>query len=354
MEMPARRIIGKRVKDNHYVHIAALLELDADLREQINLAATSAGLTADMDFNVIKIDEASNQISLLFYENFFDNPFPALQRSCVVDVESGHIKLLRYDLLKNPPILHRKSRFITEDFPHYAEQAAFEKALDTLNLFNQDDSVSLPVQVCDDRLKAARVEIDGFTVKSSDTLPHLDERCGKHFLFRNFIECGETQAKTNLPNIPQQVETYNVLTRLATLILDPVIDYFGEIVLTYGFCSRELAKHISGRIAPPLDQHATCELNTRGQAICKRLGAAVDFIVTDESMLEVAQWIVQHTPFDRLYFYGNDRPVHVSCGPENKREVVVMTVSKTGRLVPRVVSAKEFFALSCGTAIDCT
>ena len=74
--------------------------------------------------------------------------------------------------------------------------------------------------------------------------------CGEHFRYRDFIACGETQAKTNLPNIPQQVETYNALTRLATQILDPVIDYFGEIVLTYGFCSRELAKHVPGRIAP--------------------------------------------------------------------------------------------------------
>ena len=219
---------------------------------------------------------------------------------------------------------------------------------------NFDDGISLPAQVFDDRLKAARVEIDGFSVKSSDMLPRLDDPCGQHFLYRDFIACGETQAKTGLPNIPQQVETCNALTRLAAQILDPVVDYFGEIVLTYGFCSRELAKHVPGRIAPALDQHVSHELNTRGQPICKRLGAAVDFIVTDESMFEVAQWIVQHTPFDRLYFYDDKRPLHVSCGPEQKGEVVVMIVSKTGRLVPRVVSAKDFLALSRGTAIDCT
>src|SRR5262249_55078055 len=155
--------------------------------------------------------------------------------------------------------------------------------------------------------------------------PSLNERCGKHFTFHDLITCGETQKKTGTPNIPAQPATYNALAHLATLVLDPVIDYFGPIILTYGFCSRELAKHIPGRIAPQLDQHASHELNTRGKPICKRSGAAVDFIVSDESMLEVAQWIVNQTPFDRLYFYGDKRPLHVSCGPESKREIVIMT-----------------------------
>jgi len=133
---------------------------------------------------------------------------------------------------------------------------------------------------------------------------------------------------------------------LATQILDPVIDYFGGIALTYGFCSRELAKHVPGRIAPVLDQHASCELNTRGQPICKRLGAAVDFIVTDESMFEVAQWIVQHTPFDRLYFYGDKRPLHVSYGPDNRQEIVIMKENCDGRRIPQVIAAEAFVALS--------
>jgi hypothetical protein len=137
-------------------------------------------------------------------------------------------------------------------------------------------------------------------------------------------------------------------------MLDPVIDYFGEISLTYGFCSRELAKHIPSRIAPGLDQHASHELTTGGKPICQRLGAAVDFIVTDESMLEVAQWIVQHTPFDRLYFYGDRRPLHVSSGPENKQEIVMMTPEQNGRSIPRVVKGEAFLALSQDPTVSYT
>jgi hypothetical protein len=126
-------------------------------------------------------------------------------------------------------------------------------------------------------------------------------------------------------------------------VLDPVIDWFGMISLTYGFCSPELAREIPGRVDPKLDQHTACELNRRGKRVCERLGAAVDFIVEDEDMLEVARWLVTNTPFDRLYFYGPDVPIHVSYGPDNSRQVVRMVAAESsGRLVPRVTSVEAF------------
>jgi hypothetical protein len=96
-------------------------------------------------------------------------------------------------------------------------------------------------------------------------------------------------------------------------------------------------------VDPSRDQHAAHEVNSRGNLICKRLGAACDFIVPDESMLEVAQWLVQNTPFDRLYFYGDDKPIHVSFGPEHARRIVIMTPSKNNdRLIPRNISLDDF------------
>ena len=55
----------------------------------------------------------------------------------------------------------------------------------------------------------------------------------------------------------------------------------------------------------------------------------MDFIVDDESMLEVAQWVVENTPFDRLYFYGGDKPIHASYGPNNDRQIVQMVEGKS-------------------------
>lgn len=46
---------------------------------------------------------------------------------------------------------------------------------------------------------------------------------------------------------------------------------------------------------PKRDQHAAHELNRLGHPVCERLGATVDFLIDDENMLDVAQWIVVHT-----------------------------------------------------------
>ncbi len=169
-----------------------------------------------------------------------------------------------------------------------------------------------------------------------------DKPCGRYLSFRQLIACGETQARTGLANLPRRPKTYNALHDLAVGVLDPVIDWFGMIRLTYGFCSPELARPIPGRIDTSRDQHAAHEHNRRGQPVCARRGAAVDFIIDDENMREVARWIVANTPFDRLYCYGDDLPLHVSYGPELARQVVVMVAGPSGRLIPRVVALEQF------------
>jgi hypothetical protein len=154
--------------------------------------------------------------------------------------------------------------------------------------------------------------------------------------YRHLVECGETWQRTRLSNLPHEPDSYTALYELAAFILDPVIEYFGMIELSYGFCSAELARAIHGRIAPTLDQHAAHELNRRGKPICERLGAACDFMVTDEDMEEVALWVAAHTPFDRLYFYGKDRPIHVSYSNTPARQFVRMVSYGSGTRVPRI------------------
>ena len=161
----------------------------------------------------------------------------------------------------------------------------------------------------------------------SRIIPDLDASCGRYFTYRDFIECGETQARTGIPNLPKEADSYTALYELATNILDPVINYFGMIKLTYGFCSAALAKEIPGRIAPKLDQHAAHEKKRNGKFLCERLGASCDFIVEDEDMEEVVQWISENINFDKIYFYGNDRPIHVSYFPEPSNQITFLCTS---------------------------
>jgi hypothetical protein len=170
------------------------------------------------------------------------------------------------------------------------------------------------------------------------SIPELDELCGRTFTFRRLIHCGETWERTQLPNLPLEPETYNALVELAKNIIDPVVEYFGMIEPTYGFCSASLAKNIPGRIAPAIDQHAGHEKKRGGAHVCSRLGAAIDFLVADEDMEGVADWIIANLPFDRLYFYGRDRPIHVSYGPGQSRIAYRMEITKGSSRMPRPYS----------------
>jgi hypothetical protein len=185
-------------------------------------------------------------------------------------------------------------------------------------------------------LEHRRYACDGFALIRSQITPDLDAPCGKYLKYRDLIECGETQARTGIPNRPKEPDSYTALLELARNVLDPIIEYFGMIKLTYGFSSHELAKKIQGRIAPELDQHAAHEKKINGKYICERLGAACDFIVEDDDMESVARWIVDNVPFDRLYLIDGSRPIHVSFSADPTRQIVRLIPIKSGRYVPRI------------------
>lgn len=219
----------------------------------------------------------------------------------------------------------------------YAEQLAFEESLDALTLFDFDRYGPAPDKF-DTTMAAKRYEVAGFQLVRSSSIPALDEPCGEFLKFGDLIHCGETRARLGLSNIPKEPASYGALLDLAINVLDPIIDYFGMIRLTYGFCSSDLAMQIEARIAPKLDQHAACDTNRLGKRICDRGGAAVDFLIEDEDMLEVAQWIAENITFDRLYFYGRFRPIHISFAPNPLQQVTFMVPStKPNVRIPKVI-----------------
>ena len=60
-------------------------------------------------------------------------------------------------------------------------------------------------------------------------------------------------------------------------------------------------------------------------------------------MLEVAQWIVANTPFDRLYILrGPQARAHQCRSRGEYGAMVVMTETHSGRRIPRVASRGRF------------
>lgn len=325
------------------LHASLVERLPPLLRIYVGAAAVLYGDCQYAD--LVKIHIASGKVSLMRYDDFEGQALPRLIERVKIRLRDLDIDYFAYGEDYEPPFLYRKSRTINEEFERYPEQLAFDQALDALQLFDLDGYGPPPAQFLE-TLVRHRWAVEGFELIRPRIPPALDDPCGRFLTFRQLIECGETQAHTGLANLPRQPESYDALLELAERVLDPVIEYFGMIRLTYGFCSPELARRIPGRIDPKRDQHAAHERNRLGRPVCERLGAAVDFIVEDESMLAVAQWIVANTPFDRLYFYGDDQPIHVSHGPNQDRQIIRMSAGPSGKLVPRVVSVPTFLASS--------
>lgn len=315
------------------LHVSLVERLPAVLRIFVGCATVMFGDIAI--FDLIKIHVRSGKVSLMKYEDFEHSALPRLEQRVKVKLRDLDIDIFDYGIEYPPTLLYLKSRYINEEYPHYAKQIAFEEGLESLNLFDFS-GYGPPEAQFRQKLERARWMVDGFNLTRSQQIPDPDELCGANFTYRQLIECGETQAKYSLANMPQQPDSFTALYELCKNVLDPVIEYFGAIRLTFGFCSPALARLIPARIAPHLDQHAAHERNKLGRVICTRLGAAADFLVEHEDMLEVAEWIAENTPFDRLYYYGPAKPIHVSYGTDFSRQFVEMHLLSNGNLAPRV------------------
>ncbi len=167
-------------------------------------------------------------------------------------------------------------------------------------------------------------------------------KLGEYLTLEDFCTCTNTYwryAAQIDPSPKNPDATIPALKALNQFILDPVIDCFGRdrFQLTYGFCSPDLRRYLerrdpvtrvrNGHIAPAIDQHMAHEVKSNGNYCCKRLGAACDFLITDLTSDEVVDWVLRaRLPFDSLYFYGASRPIHISYGPQHKRDIWTFTV----------------------------
>lgn len=318
------------------LHSSLVPQLDPILRVYVACATILYGDVSNAD--LVKIHIQSGKVTLMRFDDFVGSPLPRMVERVKVKLREQDLDVFEYGDVFTPPLLYFKSRYINEEFPGYPEQVEFDEELRRLAIVDSESHGPTEADFLK-RLREVRREIFGMRLGPLCEIPSLDEPCGRTFTFRKLIECGETWERTRGDNVPRQPESYNALYELAVEVLDPVVEYFGSIKLTYGFASSTLTRHISGAIAPKLDQHASCEHGRTGQLICPRGGAAVDFLVEYEDMREVAQWIAENCSFDRMYLYGRDRPIHVSVGPECAGEVYELT-TRGQRRIPRRVTLR--------------
>lgn len=166
-------------------------------------------------------------------------------------------------------------------------------------------------------------------------------KLGKYLTFKDFCTCSQTYREYESqidPFPPNLAETLPAIQNLNQLIIEPIIECFGwdRFRLTYGFCAKDLKRYLdqrtphtdlkNGCVVPELDRNMAHEVNKNGRYYCNRLGAVCDFIVIDTPRNRVVEWILlQSLPFDSIYFYGVDKPIHISYGSRHKRDIRTFT-----------------------------
>ena len=108
--------IGKNLPDSVYIHESALSTLPEILSALVLKTASQFDIS-DNSWNIIKFYKKDFKITFLNYPDFDDISYPALKYSQIVDIQKQTIRKSDYSKSTNPPILHRKETFVTDNYP---------------------------------------------------------------------------------------------------------------------------------------------------------------------------------------------------------------------------------------------
>lgn len=159
----SKALPGKCVGGVRYLHVLALSAMPIDARGRIAEAEQIASL-AKSEWNVVKLVERENKVSLLNYAAFFEDPFPPLAAAWAVDLDARAVRKLTYDLNNNPPILHRKELLLPANHPQRARFEHLTEGLESYGLYTNTRNIGRR-RAWNARLAEAGIWIDDHKVK---------------------------------------------------------------------------------------------------------------------------------------------------------------------------------------------
>ena len=128
-----RSPVGKMTPSAIYVHESALDSLPPLLRLYEGCARRYIGRVEEA--NLVKLHTNEPMISYLSYPEFESDPHPALTHSLTVHLQTFRLRERDYRSSRNPPVLHRKETFITQDHPLHAKFARLTRLEELKGLF---------------------------------------------------------------------------------------------------------------------------------------------------------------------------------------------------------------------------
>lgn len=164
--------VGKKIGSVVYIHKSAADYLslrDAELLQQAERTLISV---QSPEFNVIKIDANSLKVSFLQYENFFEDPFPALRAAATIKTLTASHQIRSYQKSCNSPILHRKELLLSPTNPNQFRFREMTASLEELGLYSEAHKIGHLRQWAE-RLARADIGIQDHRVVTLSETPEL-------------------------------------------------------------------------------------------------------------------------------------------------------------------------------------
>ena len=131
--------VGKLLPDALYVHHTALERLSPLLRVYEGCGRQLAGAVDGL--TVVKLFRRRPRVSYLAYEDFDRVAHPALRSAVVADLRRLDLRYRDYTGSANPPVLHRKERFVADDYPARQRFARLTAREDRLGLLQAASAI---------------------------------------------------------------------------------------------------------------------------------------------------------------------------------------------------------------------
>jgi len=159
------RVPSKSIGGKTYIHVTLLPTLDRERAGGVAEAERLAGVSRAKHFDLVRFDDTGPSIALLAYPRFFEDPFPALQDSWLVDLERNTVRHRSYSESLNPPILHRKELLLPNDHPEYPRYAELTATAESIGLFDE------PMRIGYQRQWLALIREKGYRIDGHQLVP---------------------------------------------------------------------------------------------------------------------------------------------------------------------------------------
>jgi len=130
---------GKLTPTALYFHISAIEDLAPLLRTYEGCARSYLGLIEGT--NLVKLHRKKPKVSYLSYPDFKTDPHPRLAFSLIVNLKTLKIRRYHYEKSDNPPILHRKELFISENNEQHGKFARLTQSEERVGLYDHTTNI---------------------------------------------------------------------------------------------------------------------------------------------------------------------------------------------------------------------